>query len=216
MLEGKNITKSYGELQVLKNVNILVEKGEMVSIIGKSGTGKSTLLHILGSLDHPDSGEIIIDGKPITNLNQKDLASFRNEKIGFVFQFHHLLAEFNAVENVCIPAFIKGIPKKDAEKEATRLLEYFGLKDRLTHKPSELSGGEQQRVAVARSLINNPSIIFADEPTGNLDNETSDEMHQLFLSLKNDFNQTFIIVTHNEDLAMLSDRKLEMKDGILQ
>ena len=210
MLKGKGIAKSYGDLNVLKHVDIEVSQGEMVSIVGKSGTGKSTLLHILGTLDQPDKGEIEIDGIITTTLNQKALAAFRNEKIGFVFQFHHLLAEFTALENVCIPAFIKGVSKKDAEHEASRLLEYFGLSDRLTHKPTELSGGEQQRVAVARSLINNPLIIFADEPTGNLDNETSEEMHQLFLSLKKDFQQTFLIVTHNEDLATLSDRKLSI------
>ena len=215
MLIGNKISKSYGDLHVLKEVDIEVQKGEIVSIIGKSGTGKSTLLHILGTLDFPDSGKVIFEGKDVTGLSQKELASFRNQKIGFVFQFHHLLAEFSALENVCIPAYINGNSKKEAEQNAKKLLEYLGLSDRLQHKPAELSGGEQQRVAVARSLINNPSIVFADEPTGNLDNETSDEMHQLFLSLRNDFNQTFVIVTHNEDLADLSDRKLEMKEGRL-
>jgi lipoprotein-releasing system ATP-binding protein len=215
MLEGNKISKKYGDLQVLKDVSLKINKGEIVSIIGKSGTGKSTLLHILGSLDLPDSGEVIIDGRNVTRMKQKEMASFRNEKIGFVFQFHHLLAEFTALENVCIPSYIKGLSKAESEKKAKILLGYLGLGDRLTHKPSELSGGEQQRVAVARSLINNPSIVFADEPTGNLDNETSDEMHKLFVSLRDDFGQTFVIVTHNEDLAKLSDRKLEMKDGIL-
>jgi lipoprotein-releasing system ATP-binding protein len=213
MLKANGICKSYGDLQVLKNVDIEVEQGEIVSIVGKSGTGKSTLLHILGSLDHPDSGEVFIEGQSLTSMSSKQLASFRNEKIGFVFQFHHLLAEFNALENVCIPAYIKGSDKKEAEKRARELLNYLGLGERMEHKPSQLSGGEQQRVAVARSLINAPSIVFADEPTGNLDNETSDEMHSLFVSLKKDFNQTFIIVTHNADLAEMSDRKLEMVDG---
>ena len=215
MLKGISISKSYGDLNVLKDVDIEVERGEMVSIVGKSGTGKSTLLHILGSLDRADFGEVIIEGNSIQNLNQKQLAAFRNEKIGFVFQFHHLLAEFNALENVCIPAFIKGTERKVAEHKAEELLEYLGLKDRMHHKPSQMSGGEQQRVAVARSLINSPSIVFADEPTGNLDNATSDEMHSLFLSLKKDFNQTFVIVTHNADLASMSDRKLEMIGGKL-
>ncbi len=215
MLKANDISKSYGDLKVLKKVNISIDKGEIVSIVGKSGTGKSTLLHILGSLDMPDSGEVFIEGESINTMNQSQLASFRNEKIGFVFQFHHLLAEFNALENVCIPAYIKGGDKKTAEKEAKELLSYLGLADRLDHKPSQLSGGEQQRIAVARSLINGPSIIFADEPTGNLDNETSDEMHKLFLSLRKDFNHTFVIVTHNKELAAMSDRQLEMVDGIL-
>ncbi|NNF34313.1 MAG: ABC transporter ATP-binding protein, partial [Saprospiraceae bacterium] len=197
MLKANGICKSYGDLQVLKNVDIEVERGEIVSIVGKSGTGKSTLLHILGSLDNPDAGEVFIEGQSLNSMSAKQLASFRNEKIGFVFQFHHLLAEFNAMENVCIPAYIKGSDKKEAEKRAKELLNYLGLGDRMEHKPSQLSGGEQQRVAVARSLINGPAIVFADEPTGNLDNETSDEMHKLFVSLRKDFNQTFIIVTHN-------------------
>lgn len=213
MLKANGICKNYGDLKVLKNVDIEVNQGEIVSIVGKSGTGKSTLLHILGSLDNPDSGEVFIEGQSLSSMSPKQLANFRNEKIGFVFQFHHLLAEFNALENVCIPAYIKGSDKNEAERKAKRLLTYLGLADRIEHKPSQLSGGEQQRVAVARSLINDPSIVFADEPTGNLDNETSDEMHRLFVSLKNDFNQTFIIVTHNADLADMSDRKLEMVDG---
>jgi lipoprotein-releasing system ATP-binding protein len=213
MLKANAISKSYGDLQVLKNVDIHIKKGEIVSIVGKSGTGKSTLLHILGSLDTPDTGEVFIDGQSLNKMNDKDLAAFRNEKIGFVFQFHHLLAEFNALENVCIPAYIKGSDKKAAESKAKELLSYLGLSNRTDHKPSQLSGGEQQRVAVARSLINSPSIVFADEPTGNLDNETSEELHKLFLSLKQDFDQTFVIVTHNEDLAGMSDRRLEMVDG---
>lgn len=213
MLKANGICKNYGDLKVLKNVDIEVNQGEIVSIVGKSGTGKSTLLHILGSLDNPDSGEVFIEGQSLSSMSPKQLANFRNEKIGFVFQFHHLLAEFNALENVCIPAYIKGSDKNEAERKAKQLLTYLGLADRIEHKPSQLSGGEQQRVAVARSLINDPSIVFADEPTGNLDNETSDEMHRLFVSLKNDFNQTFIIVTHNADLADMSDRKLEMVDG---
>ena len=215
MLEAKHIFKSYGDLKVLKDVNVKINKGEIVSIVGKSGTGKSTLLHILGSLDIPDAGEIIIANNNLGEMTQKQLAAFRNEKIGFIFQFHHLLAEFNALENVCIPAFIKGADKKSAESKAKELLSYLGLSDRMDHKPTELSGGEQQRVAIARALINSPSIVFADEPTGNLDNETSDEMHNLFLSLRKDFHHTFVIVTHNADLASMSDRKLEMIDGKL-
>ena len=216
MLIGKNIHKNYRDLEVLKGVDIEIKKGEIVSIVGKSGTGKSTLLHILGTLDNPDIGKVIIDSQDVTKLNQKELSVFRNQKIGFIFQFHHLLAEFNAIENVCIPAFINGINKQDAYSRAKQLLDYLGLGERLEHKPAQLSGGEQQRVAVARSLINRPSIVFADEPTGNLDNETSDDLHNLFTSLKEDFDQTFVIVTHNEELASLSDRRLEMSDGLLQ
>ncbi len=215
MLTGRSIYKSYDDLQVLKGVDIHIEKGEIVSIIGKSGTGKSTLLHILGTLDIPDAGDVSIDGIDITSLKAKELAKFRNNNIGFIFQFHHLLSEFTAIENVCIPAFIQGINKTDALQKGRKLLDYLGLSDRLEHRPAELSGGEQQRVAVARSLINNPSIIFADEPTGNLDNQTSAQLHKLFLTLREDFNQTFVIVTHNEELAQISDRQLEMSDGIL-
>ena len=216
MLIGKNIHKKYRDLEVLRGVDIEIKKGEIVSIVGKSGTGKSTLLHILGTLDNPDIGKVIIDSQDVTELNQKELSVFRNQKIGFIFQFHHLLAEFNAIENVCIPAFINGVNKQDAYSRAKQLLDYLGLGERLEHKPSQLSGGEQQRVAVARSLINRPSIVFADEPTGNLDNETSDDLHNLFSSLKEDFDQTFVIVTHNEELASLSDRRLEMSDGLLK
>lgn len=215
MLEGRSIFKSYDDLQVLKGVDISVDKGEIVSIIGKSGTGKSTLLHILGTLDVPDSGMVKIGGTDVTNLSLKELAKFRNNKIGFIFQFHHLLSEFTALENVCIPAFIQGTNKTDALQKGKKLLDYLGLSNRLEHRPAELSGGEQQRVAVARSLINNPSIIFADEPTGNLDNQTSAQLHNLFLSLREDFDQTFVIVTHNEELAQISDRQLEMSDGFL-
>jgi lipoprotein-releasing system ATP-binding protein len=215
MLTAEGIYKSYGDLEILKGVYLHVNKSEILSIVGKSGTGKSTLLHILGTLDLPDSGKIIIDNQNSLNLKPKELAAFRNQKIGFIFQFHHLLAEFTALENVCIPAYIKGVNKFDAEKKAKTLLDYLGLKNRISHKPNELSGGEQQRVAIARALVNDPKIVFADEPSGNLDNQTSDELHSLFSSLRNDLGHTFVIVTHNVDLANLSDRKLTMTDGIL-
>lgn len=213
MLSGKNIWKSYDDLAVLKGVDLEISGSNIVSIVGKSGAGKSTLLHILGTLDLPDKGEVIIDGTSITSLSAKALAAFRNEKIGFVFQFHHLIPEFTALENVCIPALIKKESKKEAELKAEKLIDYLGLKDRKYHKPNELSGGEQQRIAVARALINNPSIVFADEPTGNLDTQTSSDLHQLFINLKAEYNQTFVIVTHNMELANLSDRILEMSDG---
>lgn len=213
MLIGKNIWKSYGDLAVLKGVDLEIDGSEIVSIVGKSGAGKSTLLHILGTLDLPDKGEVSIDGTSISGLSPKALAAFRNEKIGFVFQFHHLIPEFTALENVCIPALIRKDSKKEAELKAEKLIEYLGLKERKFHKPSELSGGEQQRIAVARALVNNPSIVFADEPTGNLDTQTSSELHQLFLKLKEEYKQTFVIVTHNVELANLSDRILEMSDG---
>lgn len=213
MLKGENISKFYGELQVLKNVSIEVKKGEVLAIIGSSGAGKSTLLHILGTLDKPDSGTYYIDDENILNKNEKQLAHFRNEKIGFVFQFHHLLPEFTALENVCIPAFIKGISTPKAEKRAKELLDFLGLKGRYQHKPSELSGGEQQRVAVARALMNEPTIVMADEPSGNLDSVNSEQLHQLFFDLRDEFQQTFVIVTHNKDLAGMADRTLIMKDG---
>jgi len=213
MIEAVNIHKSYGSLNVLRGVNVSIGKGEIVSIVGKSGAGKSTLLHILGTLDLPDQGEVIIDGENIVNFNKNSLAQFRNRKIGFVFQFHHLLPEFTALENVCMPGFIQGKPEKEVRKEALELLNYLGLGERLDHKPSELSGGEQQRVAMARALINKPMVIFADEPTGNLDSQTSDELHALLFDLRRDFNQTFVIVTHNPELAKMSDRTLHMEDG---
>lgn len=213
MLKASNINKSYGNLQVLKDVSLEVGKGEVVSIVGASGAGKSTLLHILGTLDSSDSGSYLINDKSVFDLNEKELDSFRNEEIGFIFQFHHLLPEFSALENVCIPAYIKGVSVKEAEVRAKELISFLGLKDRIHHKPSELSGGEQQRIAVARALMNKPSIIMADEPSGNLDSESSEELHNLFFDLRKEFNQTFIIVTHNQDLADMSDRKLVMKDG---
>lgn len=215
MIVGKNIKKAYGQLNVLKGVDISIEAAEIVSIVGKSGAGKSTLLHILGTLDQADSGELIINETNIRQLKPKALSAFRNKNIGFVFQFHHLLPEFTALENVCIPAFIGKTDIAKAEKRAKELLDYLGLSERLTHKPAELSGGEQQRVAVARALINNPAIVFADEPSGNLDSTSSKELHQLLFQLRNDFKQTFVIVTHNEELAEMSDRKLIMRDGIL-
>jgi len=215
MLRANGIHKYYGQLHVLKGVNISVNKGEIVSIVGSSGAGKSTLLHILGTLDMPDSGEIFINNTPVHTLKGKKLAAFRNSQIGFVFQFHHLLPEFTALENVCIPGWITGRRKKDVQDEATKLLQLLGLGDRLDNKPNELSGGEQQRVAVARSLINKPSIVFADEPTGNLDSKNAKELHDLFVQLREKFNQTFLIVTHNEELAQMSDRLLHMKDGLI-
>jgi len=213
VLIGNNIWKSYNDLEVLKGVDLEIQGSNIISIVGKSGAGKSTLLHILGTLDLPDIGEVTIDGTSITSLSAKALAAFRNEKIGFVFQFHHLIPEFTALENVCIPALIRKDSKKDAELKAEKLIEYLGLRDRKYHKPSELSGGEQQRIAVARALINRPSIVFADEPTGNLDTQTSSELHQLFINLKDEYKQTFVIVTHNMELADLSDEILEMSDG---
>ena len=213
MLKATKIIKNYGDLQVLKGVDIDIHKGEIVSIIGASGAGKSTLLHILGTLDKADSGEIMLNGERVDKLSGKNLAAFRNKNIGFIFQFHHLLPEFTAVENVCIPGWIGGKNKSATEKRAKELLEKLGLSHRLNNKPGQLSGGEQQRVAVARALINNPSIIMADEPTGNLDSANANEMHQLFINLRNEFQQTFLIVTHNEELARMSDRILQMKDG---
>ena len=213
MLKAIGIYKNYGTLSVLKGVDIQITKGEIVCIAGSSGAGKSTLLHILGTLDNPDKGTISIDDVNVTSLKGKKLAAFRNEHIGFVFQFHHLLPEFSALENICIPAWIAGQKNKEVEKRAEGLLQMLNLKDRGDHKPGELSGGEQQRVAVARALINNPSIVMADEPTGNLDSTNAKELHNLFIDLRNRFQQTFLIVTHNEELAKLSDRLLHMKDG---
>ncbi|MES2777693.1 MAG: ABC transporter ATP-binding protein [Bacteroidota bacterium] len=215
MLTGKGIHKRYGSLEVLKGVDLHVNKGEVVSIVGSSGAGKSTLLHILGTLDTCDAGSISLNGQRIDQLKGKALASYRNHHMGFVFQFHHLLPEFNALENVCIPGWIAKRRKKEVETKAIELLQILGLKDRLQNKPNQLSGGEQQRVAVARALINNPDIVFADEPTGNLDSANAKELHQLFFDLRQQLNQTFLIVTHNEELANLSDRKLVMKDGLM-
>ena len=215
MIKATNITKSYGDLQVLKGVDLHVKKGEIVSIVGKSGAGKSTLLHILGTLDRPESGQLLINDQDSGGMSQRQLAAFRNREIGFIFQFHHLLPEFSALENVCIPAYIQKADKAATEKRALELLTYLGLADRREHKPNQMSGGEQQRVAVARALINNPAIVFADEPSGNLDSASSEELHNLLFKLRDDFGQTFIIVTHNEELAGMSDRRLEMKDGKL-
>ncbi|WP_206531966.1 ABC transporter ATP-binding protein [Sphingobacterium sp. DR205] len=215
MLQAKGIHKAYGALPILKGVDISVEKGEIVSIVGASGAGKSTLLHIIGTLDKPDQGAIFINGVDIHKLNAKKLSAFRNEHIGFVFQFHHLLPEFTALENVCIPAFIHGQGRAEAEKKAKELLELLGVSHRIDHKPAEMSGGEQQRVSVARALMNDPSIILADEPSGNLDSENAAALHQLFFDLRTKFQQTFIIVTHNEELARISDRTIHMRDGLV-
>lgn len=215
MILGKNIHKAYGQVKVLKGVDIEIEKGEVVSIVGPSGSGKSTLLHILGTLDKADSGEVVMHGQNIAQLSGKRLSAFRNKNIGFVFQFHHLLPEFSAVENVCIPGWLAGRKRKDVEQDALKLLEILGVSHRINNKPNELSGGEQQRVAVARALINQPSIVFADEPTGNLDTANAKDLHDLFFRLRNEIGQTFLIVTHNEELAQLSDRVLHMKDGLI-
>jgi lipoprotein-releasing system ATP-binding protein len=213
MLQAEGIHKFYGELEVLKGVDLTIQKGEIVSIIGSSGAGKSTLLHILGSLDAADEGSVSLNEVVITNLKGKKLADFRNKNIGFVFQFHHLLPEFSALENVCIPGRIAGRKKKEVEDDAKNLLTKLGLADKIDNKPSQLSGGQQQRVAVARALINKPAIVFADEPTGNLDSNNAKELHNLFVQLRNEFEQTFLIVTHNEELASMSNRVLHMKDG---
>ena len=215
MIIGKQIRKQYGSLEVLKGVDLHIKESEVVSIVGSSGAGKTTLLTILGTLDRPSSGEILFSGTNITSLNEKKLAAFRNQHIGFVFQFHHLLPEFNAYENVIIPAMIAQKKEAEYKKKAEGLLDYLGLSNRLTHKPNELSGGEQQRVAIARALINDPSIIMADEPTGNLDSSTSAEIHQLISNLRQELNITFVIVTHNNELAELSDRSLRMLDGLI-
>ena len=213
MIKANNINKYYGDLQVLKNVSLHINKGEIVSIVGPSGAGKTTLLQILGTLDKPDSGILEIGGVNPFKLSQKELANFRNTSLGFIFQFHQLLPEFTAIENAMLPALIGGKSKKEAEQLALPLLERLGIESRKTHKPSELSGGEQQRVAVCRALINNPKVIFADEPSGNLDTKNAKELHELFFQLREEFNQTFVIVTHNEELAQMADRSLVMRDG---
>ena len=213
MLSGKNIHKKYGPVEVLRGVDIEVKKGEIVSIVGSSGAGKSTLLHILGTLDGADRGMVELNNMNVSSLQGRKLADFRNKNIGFVFQFHHLLPEFTALENVCIPGWLAGRKKNEVEEKSSELLNLLGLSERMDNKPNQMSGGEQQRVAVARALINTPAIVFADEPTGNLDSANAKELHQLFFDLRNKFNQTFLIVTHNEELAQLSDRVLHMKDG---
>ena len=218
MIKGQNLQKFYGELQVLKGIDLEIKKGEVVSIVGSSGAGKTTLLQILGTLDRPTlvkNCSLEINGVDVLKLNDKQLSNFRNLNLGFIFQFHQLLPEFSALENVCIPAFIAGKDRKEAETEAKRLLDYLGLAHRINHFPSELSGGEQQRVAVARALINKPAVIFADEPSGNLDTQSAENLHQLFFKLRDEFNQTFVIVTHNQDLANMADRRLVMVDGNL-
>lgn len=216
MIQAKNIHKYFDDLHVLKGVDLEINSGEIVSIVGPSGAGKTTLLQILGTLDKAsdkDNAELSINGKSVIGLSDKELAKLRNEQIGFIFQFHQLLPEFTALENVCIPAFIKGTPQAEAEKRSKELLDFLGLSDRYNHKPNELSGGEQQRVAVARALVNNPKLIFADEPSGNLDSESAENLHNLFFKLRDEFDQTFVIVTHNTDLANMADRKLTMVDG---
>jgi lipoprotein-releasing system ATP-binding protein len=214
MLLIKNIHKNYGSLPVLKGIDLQIQQGEIVSIVGASGAGKSTLLHIAGTLDRPDTGQVFIANQEVTSLKNNDLAKFRNEKLGFIFQFHNLLGEFTALENVCMPAFIGG-REKGVKEKAEEILVLLGLQDRIHNLPSQMSGGEQQRTAVARALINSPSIVFADEPSGNLDSKNAQELHQLFFDLRDKFNQTFVIVTHNEELANMADRKLVMQDGII-
>jgi len=216
MIIVKDIHKSYGTLEVLKGISLAVDKGEIISIVGASGAGKSTLLHIIGTLDRADAGTVEMNGVNVWKLSDKKLAAFRNKHIGFVFQFHHLLPEFTALENICIPGFLGRRNKREVERKAMDLLNFMGLKERSQHKPNELSGGEQQRVAVARALINSPDVVLADEPSGNLDSASAVELHNLFFSLRNSFNQTYIIVTHNTDLANMADRKLTMRDGVIE
>jgi lipoprotein-releasing system ATP-binding protein len=214
MLQIKNIQKTYGNLTVLKGIDLTINQGEIVSIVGASGAGKSTLLHIAGTLDKPDTGQVFIANRGVSLLKNNDLSKFRNENLGFIFQFHNLLGEFTALENVCMPAFIGG-KEKGVREKGEEIMELLGLKDRINNLPSQMSGGEQQRTAVARALINSPSIVFADEPSGNLDSKNAQELHQLFFDLRDKFNQTFVIVTHNEELANMADRKLVMQDGLL-
>lgn len=215
MLKVQNIEKKYGDLSILKGINLEIKKGEIASIVGSSGAGKTTLLQILGTLDKPDKGEVFINEINPFKYSEKELSKFRNQQIGFIFQFHQLLPEFTAIENICIPALIGGKNMTDAKNQAMKLLERFGLEKRAQHKPSELSGGEQQRIAVCRALINKPNVIFADEPSGNLDSNNANELHRLFFELREEFNQTFVIVTHNESFANMADRKLVMKDGLI-
>ncbi len=216
MIDVQGITKSFGKLQVLKGIDLHIDKGEVVSIVGPSGAGKTTLLQIIGTLDKPDSGTVSVDGVDVSELSEKKLADFRNQHIGFVFQFHQLLPEFTALENIMIPAFIAGKGRKEARERAEDLLSFMGLSDRASHKPNELSGGEKQRVAVARALVNNPAVVLADEPSGSLDSKNKAELHQLFFDLRDKFGQTFVIVTHDESLAKLTDRTIHMKDGLLE
>ena len=216
MIDVKHIRKSFGSLEVLKDIDLTIQKGEIVSIVGPSGAGKTTLLQIIGTLDRPDTGSVIIDGIDTTTLSQKKLSDFRNRHIGFVFQFHQLLPEFTAIENIMIPAYIGGVNTKEARRRAEELLQFMGLSDRAKHKPNELSGGEKQRVAVARALINNPDVILADEPSGSLDSKNKEELHQLFFDLRDKYGQTFVIVTHDEGLASITDRTIHMRDGILE
>ena len=215
LLQGRQLNKNYGPLAICKYVDVAVNQGELVTIVGPSGAGKSTLLHIIGLLDRPDGGEVIIEDKNLANMTDRELSAFRNKHIGFVFQFHHLLPEFTALENVCIPGWIGKRNDKIVKEEAKELLDYLGLKERMEHKPSQLSGGEQQRVAVARALINHPQVVLADEPSGNLDSDNARELHELFFRLRKEFYQTFVIVTHNEELAKLADREVTIRDGRL-
>lgn len=216
MIKASNIKKSYGNLPVLKGIDLTINKGEIVSIVGSSGAGKTTLLQILGTLDKPDTGSLSINNIETATLKDKKLAKFRNENIGFIFQFHQLLPEFTALENICIPAYIGGKSKKETEKRAIELMKFLKIQHRSNHKPLELSGGEQQRTAVARALINNPGVVFADEPSGNLDSQNATELHELFFKLREEYDQTFVIVTHNNELAHMADRKLTIKDGVIQ